>query len=602
MKHRKLFTLLAAAVLGISAAPMEAGFTAITAKAEVGWTSCREWPWEYGYDNGSDEAYILKYLGYSANVTVPDTLGGKTVTEIANIAFRGNRAIRHVTVSNTVTRLSDSAFANSSLQTITIPDSVDYIDWCVFENSGLQSIVLPASVQTIRWRAFYNCRQLTSVTIQGAAVLGEEAFANCTALTNVTLSSASTTEAAKTAFQNCPNLVNLNGASAYTMQPDANGISCPVLRQNVRELVRKHFSRGIGIGFVDNFCDAYCKYVVDTETDSWMNEALKARQLYDWLIRHCEYEDFENGELFNDLENHVPSSVFLSAALDTRGTGVGESVCVGYAKAYCMLLSKAEMQSYLLTGCNCIGKGGRAWNAVKIGDRYYECDALADDPAGQSVGDYGTSYQYFLKNDTDMVALHNSRYGYTNMYDCHTEHTLLAGTEDYIVDKLEQCPQSYQDDNHDGILDLDFDLDGEWLMNDTEDDQSACNGMLYFLYGNELNMFQINDKLPEVLYWLHAYHKDYWDFVNTSAPTAQTAAYGENAEFTVTLFGDLVYRWYCRAAGSNQWIPASDYNGSSSPVLEVPANSSTNQMLFQCVVFNTNGYYIYSNPVALTVS
>ena len=77
---------------------------------------------------------------------------------------------------------------------------------------------------------------------------------------------------------------------------------------------------------------------------------------------------------------------------------------------------------------------------------------------------------------------------------------------------------------------------------------------------------------------------------------------GSTAYFTVTLFGDnLTYRWYCYDTQTNQWVLADTYYGTTFRVLSVNANASTNHKQFMCVVWNKQGYYIYSNAVTLTV-
>lgn len=504
-----------------------------------------------------------------------------------------------------IATVSDSAFWGcKSLTGISIP-AAQTIERAAFSRcTALKTVSLPESVTSIGDSAFSQCTAMTELTITGPAVIQNQAFDNCSALAKVQLSDSSRTVSSGAAFSGCKNLYTVNGETALLTKTDLSGRNYPAFHSKAVQAIRNHFCRSNGVGFIDEFCTKLCTYIVETETDKWMNKALKARQLHDWLIRHCQYEDQANGERESDSENHVASSVFVSYALNVRGEGVGESVCEGFAQAYTMLLSTAEIESYVVSGYTS-AFAGHGWNIINIDGKYYEVDVAWDD--GTETTAFSTNYTYFLKSDAVVREMHEKNqkavFGNTQEFSGYrARHTLLDKYHGNVKNIIASCTESYQDYNGDGILEYDFDLDGKWLMNDTNDDQNAFNGMLYFVFGSELNMFQINDRLSEVFYWLHYYHKDYWTFVNTSAPVSQSAAPGSSAQFKVTLFGDnLVYRWYCRAAGSSQWVPADAYNGSSTQVLTVPASSGTNDMQFQCVVWNKNGYYIYSAPVTLTV-
>ena len=520
MKHKRLLSCLTAALtcLTVTAIPAVPGVSfgiSASADGDLGEFVTAYVPMElcYGYYENSDEIVILRYIGYDYNYTIPSSIDGRTVTEIGPNAFSNKSFLNSVTIPDTVTYIGELAFYNNTMRSVSIPDSVEFIADYAFAKSGLTSVSIPASVDTVGSSAFWDCLSLQTVTIAGNAELGEDAFYHCPVLRDVQIAAGCTTKPGFAAFANDPALVNVNGAPAYTMQPDAAGISQPVLNPNIHSVVRNVFSQGTHIGFVDSYCTAVCNYVAATETADWMNDALKARQMHDWLIRHCEPEDEANGEKFMDLNNHVASSVFLSAATNVRGAGIGESVCVGYAKAFTMLLSAAGVESYTVSGCPCIGKGGCAWNAVQINGTYYECDVAADDAAG-TVSQYRTNYTHFLKKDAEMKALHNYTQGSTNMYSCASEHELLGCYTGSVLTQLAQCAQSYLDDNHDGILDYDYNLSGVNLMGtDFLQDSYALSFMMNYIYPG-YNMFQINDLLDETFYfWHYQQHTSFADFI-----------------------------------------------------------------------------------------
>ena len=77
-------------------------------------------------------------------VTIPATLGGKTVTEIGYKAFEGCSGMTSVTIPDSVTHIGDSAF---------------------YRCSGLTSMTIPNNVTNIGEAAFYGCDNLTDMTL-----------------------------------------------------------------------------------------------------------------------------------------------------------------------------------------------------------------------------------------------------------------------------------------------------------------------------------------------------------------------------------------------------------------------------------------------------
>ena len=575
MKHSKLITWLSAAVLGISAAVVcSAEITAKALRTQEGLV--------YSLHPDTHEIHIDNYNGSSNIVTVPATMAnhpGYTVTVIGQQTFE-NTSVVEVNLPNTITEIGLQAFCGTRLTSMTLPESITHVDQY----------------------AFANCTALKTVKILGPTRLDSNAFLNCTALTDVILSDSSWTNRYYEAFVNCPQLIRVNYRTVLSYQKDSNGRRYPVLDESVGTAIRNHFSRSINVKFVNDYCEALCHYIVATETDPWMNNALMARQLHDWLVRHCQYEDRLNGESADDSENHVASSVFLSYALNVRGdenNRVGETVCEGYAKAYSMLLAAACIESYR------IHSGGHEWNLVKIDGKYYQVDVTGDDPTLISGGDntygnpYSTTYTYFLKSNADTEKLHKNKYNSpTKEYDDEHQHPLLRFYSGDITNKLAQCTVSYPDANSDGILDEDYDLNGTASDNN---DWNACNGMLRFSFG-ATNINQINSRMNEVLYHLHEYHKSYWNYIDDSTPRSVTIGAGNTAVFRVTLFGDsLYYQWMYYDTSKEQWININQPT-TTSYTLSIPTTATTYGTVYvRCLVWNKHGTCIYSVPVTLTV-
>ncbi len=86
---------------------------------------------------------------------------GDRVTKFNKGVFFKNYALRSVSMSKSVTGLSDANFRNSSIEFITIPSGIDAILSETFCECGcLKNISLPVSVQNLEQSAIYQCNAL----------------------------------------------------------------------------------------------------------------------------------------------------------------------------------------------------------------------------------------------------------------------------------------------------------------------------------------------------------------------------------------------------------------------------------------------------------
>lgn len=110
----------------------------------------------------------LFYGSYSGNVNIPETVlfEGKTyqVTSIERAAFYFCD-ISSVTVSNSVKRIGDLAFAKSFVGTVILGDSVETIGYGAFNESLLKKINFPKSVKHIGDSALVNTPSLSTITV-----------------------------------------------------------------------------------------------------------------------------------------------------------------------------------------------------------------------------------------------------------------------------------------------------------------------------------------------------------------------------------------------------------------------------------------------------
>ncbi len=122
-------------------------------------------------------------------ITIPDTVNGKTVTGIANYAFSGCNKLISITISNNVTSIGAAAFNRcSSLTNVTIPGSVTSIaDYAFKKCSSLTNVnfVEGSQLTSIGYMAFYWCNSLKTIDIPNSVnSIGSQAFSEC-ALTNI---------------------------------------------------------------------------------------------------------------------------------------------------------------------------------------------------------------------------------------------------------------------------------------------------------------------------------------------------------------------------------------------------------------------------------
>ena len=128
--------------------------------------------------NSAGTAVITGATTTSGALTIPTSLGGKSVTEIADFAFYAT-GVTSVTIPSSVTVVGDCAFAEcKNLTSVT------------FKGNG------DVEVQAA---AFRNCTALNELDLTGVKYLRNNAFANCTALYRV----------------DCPKSVTYFGANVF---------------------------------------------------------------------------------------------------------------------------------------------------------------------------------------------------------------------------------------------------------------------------------------------------------------------------------------------------------------------------------------------------
>lgn len=136
---------------------------------------------DYVYSVGEAGITLIKYIGESAEVTIPQNIEERNVVEIGNSCFASS-SITSLVISRNVIIIQNFAFYNcEKLETLTIKNGVKCIGGSAFAHcSSLKTVDFPDSVNEIKECAFSNCTSLSSISFIGERNLkiGAAAFSN----------------------------------------------------------------------------------------------------------------------------------------------------------------------------------------------------------------------------------------------------------------------------------------------------------------------------------------------------------------------------------------------------------------------------------------
>ena len=133
------------------------------------------------FDITNSKVTILSYIdGFSGAITIPETLCGYPVTDIADTAFAGCITLSRITIAGSIKNIPDSAFKDCrKLLRVTINEGVENIGANAFEGCvNLINVILPKTVTDIGTNAFYDCGDLKIVSISDIKAWCETDFGN----------------------------------------------------------------------------------------------------------------------------------------------------------------------------------------------------------------------------------------------------------------------------------------------------------------------------------------------------------------------------------------------------------------------------------------
>lgn len=203
---------------------------------------------EWGGTNGLT---ITGYNGKSSSVTIPEkteSIGARAfldqqiitvdfskavnLTSIGDNAFTKSSSGQNPVLANVkgienctkLTRICESAFANTPIYSINLPSSLNYIEKSAFENCvNLEELVLPEKLSDIGDGAFKGCEKLKILSVNAVSRVGAAVFANCAlekvsfvdGITNIPANLFSSATFAEGANVTIPNTVTEIGEKAF---------------------------------------------------------------------------------------------------------------------------------------------------------------------------------------------------------------------------------------------------------------------------------------------------------------------------------------------------------------------------------------------------
>ncbi|WP_371819647.1 leucine-rich repeat domain-containing protein [Treponema sp. OMZ 791] len=87
-----------------------------------------------------------------------------SIVRINNDAFR-NSSLTKIILSSSLKYIGNKAFCDSPLETIILPDGLEYIGEYAFYNTAIARLIIPDSVKKIDWWAFGNCEKLEYIRL-----------------------------------------------------------------------------------------------------------------------------------------------------------------------------------------------------------------------------------------------------------------------------------------------------------------------------------------------------------------------------------------------------------------------------------------------------
>lgn len=242
---------------------------------------------DFEFVNVDDTIKIVKYIGISDIVVVPDRINDIPVVKIEKKAFIGNERVTKIVLPNTIRDIGDEAFSFcyglselvinkgvvstgknictdcyslkkvkiagisdiegmfmncTNLTEITLPSGVKNISNAFYGCINLESVTLPDGLENIT-NAFVHCEKLTTISLPESIIYMEHAF-SYSAITSIDIPQKTASIAG--AFTNCDNLTQItipdnirNMSEAFS---DCDGLTSIVIPENIDDISSAFFN------------------------------------------------------------------------------------------------------------------------------------------------------------------------------------------------------------------------------------------------------------------------------------------------------------------------------------------------------------------------
>ncbi len=181
-------------------------------------------------ESGSESYYVVTGVKFQASthIKIPAEHKGLPVKGIGGSAFNACYGLKTLTIPASVTKIGDTAYANTSLKKINYQGSLE--EWfkmdigaqgtkvvgnarnftLYIDGKAVTDLVIPDTVKTIKKNAFANCGAITSITFHSnVKSIGVNAFRNCQGLTEIALPKGLTALGSE-AFAECEGIKKLH--------------------------------------------------------------------------------------------------------------------------------------------------------------------------------------------------------------------------------------------------------------------------------------------------------------------------------------------------------------------------------------------------------
>ncbi|MBR2283655.1 MAG: leucine-rich repeat protein [Ruminococcus sp.] len=164
------------------------------------------------YTAYSDHVTITACDQSAVSVTVPETIDGLPVTEIANKAFMYCSSLESLTLPDSIESIGSYAFWECRKMVLTeLPASLKALGHDAFYYcEGITALTIPAGVTEIEEAVFYSCHNLKTLKMSDNVVsVGPEAFRYCRKLESIAMSK-NITYIGDLAFNDCQSLLSID--------------------------------------------------------------------------------------------------------------------------------------------------------------------------------------------------------------------------------------------------------------------------------------------------------------------------------------------------------------------------------------------------------